>query len=766
MTKKTRRRRKLNVLRFALVTVIFFAMVIGAAGLAFVYSSVADMPAFSPSDINFAASTEIYDKDDNLVARVGIENRTPVDIKDVPEMVKNAFIAIEDTRFYSHRGVDIYRIFGAAWADLKTGSLDQGASTITQQLARQSSVTNIGTEKKFRRKVQEMFLAIQIERHLTKDEILQEYLNGIYFGEGAHGIQAASIVYFNKNVDQLTLEEAALLAGLPQAPSAYNPYHNEEVAKNRRNIVLDQMAKHGYITEQEAQEAKNTEITLSSGKLNTATAYPYPYFVDHVTELLIATHGENEVFRKGLRVYTTLDPKIQSAAEEALANENRFPNSSRDEQGNLLPYAAAVVLDVKNGHVKALVGGREHLASRGWNRATDEKRQPGSTFKPIAAYGPAIEYIGKGPASIYDDIPTTFGGSYTPRNYGGSYRGLITMRQAITVSANLAAVKALQEAGIGNATKFVSALGLADENNQLEGLSAALGGIRHGVTPLQLAAAYGAFANDGIYSEPVVIRRVERLDGTVLEENTAQQHRAMKSTTAFLITDMLRSAVVGPGATGGAASLPQRDVAGKTGTTDDSTDVWFAGYTTDFVAVTWIGSKSQRQSLPSGYSSGTTASLWRDIMIKAHEGLPERRFSGPPPGIVRATVDNKSGLLPGPHTPDEHMTTDYFVQGTVPTETDSSHVLMEVCADNGLLPNEYCPNRITKVLIKLPYTVDSRVQDYHLRAPTEMCDLHNESNSGGWLPDFPDFDDPWAPPKNDDELQDGHRDRDSDEEDD
>lgn len=742
-----KKRRKLNVARLVLVISFLFFMVFCGAAFALVFSSVSDMPAFNPNAINFASSTEIYDENDNFVARIGIENRIPVDITQVPDITQKAFLAVEDNRFYNHFGIDIYRIFGAAWADIKTASLSQGASTITQQLVRQS--TDIGTERTFKRKIQEAILAIQMERHFTKDEIFELYLNGIYFGQGAHGIQAASQIYFNKDVSELSLEESAVLAGLPQAPSAYNPFYNEEGAKHRRNIVLDQMARYEYITQAECVEAKSKDIVLDEGKVGSTSNYPYPYFIDYVTELLIEQYGNTEVFRGGLKVYTTLNPKIQKAAEDVLGNGNNFPNSSKDDKGSPLPYAAAVVLDPKTGHIKALVGGREHITQLGWNMATREKRQPGSTAKPLLAYAPAIEYLGKGPATIYDDIPTTYG-NWTPRNYAGdgSHRGLVTMRQALTTSVNITAVKAMEEVGVARASEFVSGLGI--DKSEVDGLSSALGGIKHGVTPLQLAAAYGAFANDGIYTQPIVIRKVERLDGTVLEEATPQQHRAMKSTTAFLITDMLRNAVSGAGATGGAAALPSWHVAGKTGTTDNNSNVWFAGYTTELVGVTWIGNKAQDKSLPRGYGSGTTAGLWRQIMIPAHEGKQVRNFPGAPAGIVRATVDSKSGLLPGPHTPDEHTVTDFFVQGTVPTETDNTHVLMEVCAITGKLPNEYCPDRITKVLIKLPYTVDQRVADSHLRAPTEMCDQHSQDNQGGWLPGIPGADDPWSPPTDDD----------------
>ena len=719
---RNKKRKKLNV--FRLIILIFFLTIITLTGVAcnYVYNSIADMPEFNPEDISFAVSTEIYDINDDLVARVGVQNRIPISISEVPDIVKNAFLAVEDHRFYQHHGIDIYRILGAAWANIKAGGLYQGGSTITQQLVRHA--TDIGTEKTFKRKIQEAILAIQMERYFSKDEILEHYLNYIYFGAGAHGIQAAAHTYFNKDVSELTLSEAALLAGLPQAPSAYNPFRNMEVAIERRNIVLNQMAKHGYITQAQAEAAKAEKIVLNPGKI-TGKEYPYPYFIDHVIELLVDKYGEAKVFRGGLRVYTTLDPKIQKAAEEALSNNNNFPNSTRDENGILQPNAAAVVLDPHSGYVKAIVGGREYQVRRGWNRAIDERRRPGSAFKPIISYGPAIEYLGKAPASVYDDIPIKIG-NYAPRNYDGRFRGLITMRYALKKSVNIPAVVALKEVGMPKALEFVSKLGFENDRKQIEiaGLAAALGGLDKGVTPLQMAAAFAAFANEGIYTQPIVIRRVEKLNGVVLENNLPKQHRAMKATTAYLITDTLKSAVTS--GTGTAARM-NRPVAGKTGTADNkhgrTSDTWFVGYTADLVCAVWIGNTDQNKPLPPNYYGGTyTARIWRQIMVRAHEGLPIRDFVRPP-GIVVAAVDKKSGLLPGPLTPPEDIITDIFAQGTVPTKTDDTRVLIEVCNKSNKLPSEFCWDREYKVFIKLPYEVDERVADYHLRAPVEICDV-------------------------------------------
>lgn len=755
MAKKKKRARKLNITRLVLLILLLITLAASGAVASLVYTSVADMPAFNPNVVdNFAVSTDIYDEDDNFVARVGVENRKLVDIGDVPEVVKQAFLAIEDNRFYEHKGIDPYRILGAAWADIKSGSLKEGASTITQQLVRQTMP--IGTEKKFKRKIQEVILAVQMERHFTKDEILEKYLNCIYLGQGAYGIQAAAQTYFNKDVSQLTLEEAALLAGLPQAPSAYNPMKDPEAAKKRRNLVLDQMAKSGYITAAEAEEAKNKDIVLNPGKVS-ANNYPYPYFIDYVIDILTDPNGkykldEKEVYQGGLKVYTTLNPDIQKIVEQAISNDKFFPPPMKAGDQIVKANGAAVVYDPHSGYVKALVGGRDYV-KRGWNRATQERRRPGSTFKPIIAYGPAIEFLSKSPASVYDDVPTTFGNGYTPSNYGGKYLGLITVRKALINSQNIVAVKLLQEVSINNAVELASKLGFEKDQIKEAGLAAALGGLNKGVTPLQMAAAYGAFANNGIYTEPIVIRRVEKSDGTVLFENTPEKYRAMQPTTAFLITDMLKD-VVRYG-TGANAYIPGLPMAGKTGTADNmhhkTADIWFAGYTPDLVCVTWVGSENQNVQLNHGkygaYGGTYTAFIWKDIMSKIYKNQsPKHSFpSGYSLGLVKATVDSKSGKLPGPHTPDEHKVTDWFIPGSVPTEVDDTHVLMEVCAATGKLPTEYCPDRVAKVFIKLPYTVNEKVADYELRAPTEICDVHTADNHESWLPGL-DVRNPWAPP--------------------
>lgn len=719
MSRKKKTKKRLNIFRLAILVLILLVLAGGAVSIGLVYASVKDMPVLSPEMLESGASTNIYDKDGKLITQIGVRNSVPVDIKAVPDLVKNAFISIEDPAFYKHHGISFRGIARSAVNNLLSRSREEGGSTITQQLVR---ISMLSPEKTIKRKIQEAVLAIQVERRYTKDEILEMYLNNVYLGEGAYGIQSASQIYFAKTIDQLGLEEAALLAGLPQAPSAYNPFYDPAAAVARRNSVLDSMVRNKYISAGEAENAKKKELQLETKDV-AGRQYPYPYFLDYITDELIAKFGEASFYKGGLKVYTTIDTDIQLYAENAMARAANFPSSETDKNGMMQPEGAAVVLDPNTGYIKALVGGREHTQRRQWNRATQTTRQPGSAFKPIAVYGPAVEYNGLGPASVVDDIPVKYG-SYEPNNFDGRYRGLINLRTAITNSVNVAAVKIMVDyVGIENAIEFASKLGIELDSSR-HGASMALGGLDNGVTPLQMASAFGAFANQGVYNKPVAILKVEKMDGVILEQAIPKQRQAMKATTAYIITDMLKSVVESGTGTGAQLSRP---VAGKTGTTDEGKDLWFVGYTPELVAAVWIG-YDQPEAMLQAYGGTYPTRIWQEIMSKALSGIPVKNFTVPS-GIVSATVDGKSGLLPGPNTPGDSLVTDIFAEGTVPTVTDNMHGYVQVCAVSGQLPTSYCPNVVTKPLIKLPYSVPSIVEDYKLRAPSELCTVHGSGKA-------------------------------------
>ncbi|MDD2444197.1 MAG: penicillin-binding protein 1A [Desulfotomaculaceae bacterium] len=726
---KRRAKRKLNYYRLGIVLFSLFIITALCTGATVLYACVKDLPALSPELLESGASTMIYDKDGNLITQLGVKNSVPVALNNVPEQVRNAFLAIEDPRFYQHHGISLRGIARAAWSDLRSRSIQEGGSTITQQLVKISFLT---PEKKVKRKIQEIILSFQVERRYTKDEILEMYLNNIYLGEGAYGIQAAAQTYFGKDVEDLELDEAALLGGLPQAPSAYSPFLDLQAALSRRDMVLDSMARNNFISESQAEKAKAVTPKLDTEEV-AGRQYPYPYFLDYITDKLTDRYGEAEVFKGGLKVYTTLDPKIQLAAETAMARRANFPSSNTDANGILQPQGAVAVIEPGTGYIKALVGGREHTQKRQWNRATMTTRQPGSAFKPIAAYGPAVEYKGLGPASVIDDIPTSFG-SYEPRNHDGRYRGLITLRTALTDSVNIAAVKLLMNVtGLGESIRFASGLGIQLDPAH-HGASMALGGLHSGVTPLQMAGAYAAFANQGIYTEPAAILRVEKQDGVILEQHVPKQRRAMKPTTAYLVTDMLRSVIQRGTGTGAQIGRP---AAGKTGTTDNGVDIWFVGYTPELATAVWIGYDNNQTPMSQAFGSTYPAGIWQEVMSRALSNASVKDFACPA-GIITATVDGKSGLLPGPNTPNDALVTDLFAEGTVPTETDNVHVFAEVCAAGSQLPGQYCVDRVIKPLIKLPYTVPALVEDSTLRMPTETCTVHTPGApghipGGGWV---------------------------------
>ncbi|MEW6541531.1 MAG: penicillin-binding protein 1A [Bacillota bacterium] len=732
MPRKKEKGRRLNWFRLFVVLVAAGMLLGGLAAFGLVVVSLKDLPTWDPAALQPNNATLIFDVHGNPVTEIGLENRITVDIEDIPPNVKKAFLAAEDVRFYQHYGVDPRAIARAVWANVTGGFGEQGASTITQQLVKNIFLS---PDKTLKRKIQEAFLAIQVERHYAKDEILQMYLNWVYFGEGAHGIEAAARTYFGKSVSELDLSEAATLAGLPKGPSIYSPYRDLQAAVNRRDTVLDLMWRYEFVSREEAEEAKAKPIELGRPATgdNPAPRYPYPHFVDHVTDILVDKYGEVKVFKEGLRVYTTIDPKIQQAAQEALTNENNYPATKRDDNGVLQPQAAMVVLDPTNGYIKAIVGGREHTQLRQWNRATRTQPQPGSAFKPIIAYGPAIEHLGMAPASVLDDIPVRYP-KWTPKNYDGGYRGLLTVRTALAYSVNIPAVKTLEAVTPSRAVDFAGKLGITTLEPDRHNLAIALGGLTNGVTPLQMAGAYGAFANQGVYVEPTAITRVEDVRGRLLEEHIPVKTQAMKPTTAYLITDMLRTAVTS--GTGGRAQLADRPVAGKTGTTDRETSIWFCGYTPNLVGVVWMGHDNHKDPLPRGsVGGGHPAAIWRQVMTKALAGAPVRNFPQPP-GIVIATVDSKSGLKPGPLTPPDHRVTDIFARGTVPTDNDDVHVLVEICATTGRLAGRYCPDRITRVMVDVGYEVPETVKDYDLRVPTETCALHDRDTVFGPPPDF------------------------------
>jgi penicillin-binding protein 1A len=484
------------------------------------------------------------------------------------------------------------------------------------------------------------------------------YMNQIYFGQGAYGVQTAAQIYFGKNVEDLNLAECAMIAGIPKSPNYYSPSSNLKAAKERQSIVLDQMVKYGYINSTTAAKARNTEIKLATRPItNTTTA---SYFTDYIMQLLIEKYGADAVYKDGLKVYTTLDLEMQAAAEHAM---NQLP-TTRTENGIKQPQGALVAIDPHTGHIKAMVGGR---GNDQFNRAVLAERQPGSAFKPFV-YLAAIE-SGLTPASIIDDSPISFG-SWSPMNYDQKFRGPVTMRTALEQSLNVVAVKLAQQVGIDKALYYAQQMGIStlvlkgDTNDR--NLSMSLGGLTRGVTPLEIASAYGVLANSGIRVEPTSIIKIVDRNGKVIEQTTPKEKVVVNERSAYLLTDMMRGVINNGTGTGAYFGRP---AAGKTGTTSDYKDAWFVGFTPDLVAAVWMGYDSP------GYLGGVTggtipATIWRSFMSDVSDKYVARDFVRPS-GIVAARISTKDGLLLNDPTNQEGRN-EIFVEGTQPNKLSTA----------------------------------------------------------------------------------------------
>jgi penicillin-binding protein 1A len=604
-------------------TTVFAVMVLGLA-LGFLTATLNTKPSLV-KDIRPSASSQIYDINGNLITNIhSVENRVPVKFSQLPKDLINAFIAVEDARFYQHSGVDPRGIMRAVWSNITQHSVSEGGSTITQQLAKNAYLSQ---EQTLRRKIQEAFLALQLERQYSKNEILELYLNQIYFGQGAYGVQAAAQLYFGKNVEDLSLSECAMLAGIPKSPNYYSPLNNFKAANERKSTVLDQMEKYNYIDSSTNRKAKSEEIKLAkhTDDSNNASA---SYFVEYVTQKLIDKYGADAVYKEGLQIYTTLDMNMQKAAENSMTN---LPTYRTDDNGIAQPQGALVAIDPHTGYIKAMVGGR---GNDKFNRATMAERQPGSAFKPFVFLA-ALESDFT-PSTIIDDSPITISG-WSPQNYDGGFSGKVTLRQTAENSLNVPTVKIAKLIGIDKPLYYAQQLGIStlvlEGSSNDRNLSSSLGGLTRGVTPLELASAYSAFANNGNRAEPTAIVKIVDRNGKVLEQHTVSAKNVISEQTAYVLTDMLKGVV--ERGTGTRANIG-RPAAGKTGTTSDYKDAWFVGYTPDLVAVVWMGNDSD--GTLRGITGGNTpAVIWKDFMTAALSGTPVHDFTRPDGVVINDT---------------------------------------------------------------------------------------------------------------------------------
>ncbi|WP_100407253.1 transglycosylase domain-containing protein [Bacillus solitudinis] len=673
---------------FKKLALIFTALVIilVIGGGITVFSMIQGVPDLDEEKLTLSQAAQIYADDDQFVSQLdATERRVNKSIQDIPQVVEDAFIAVEDVRFRNHFGIDIKRLFGAIAANITDGFGAEGASTITQQLVKNLFLND---QKKLTRKVQEQYLAVKLEQRYSKDQILEMYLNQIYLGSGAYGVELASQTYFSKPVEELTIEDAALLAGIPRRPSFYDPTKNPEAAESRRNLVISLMAQHGKITQEEAENAKSVPL---EDQLNQTEreSYPYEAFYNQVLRELEEMEGitVNDLYNAGLKVYTTLDVDAQEHTENVLHTDEYVSGFPENEDFQ----AGVTLMDTKTGQIKAIGSGRKDTGvQRGFNYATDIRKQPGSTIKPILDYGPAIEYLQWSTGHVIKDEPHTYNTGDTIRNFDRRHEGAISMRRALARSRNVTAIKALQEVGVAKAQSFAEGLGVPIELP--EGQSAmpeayGLGGFETGISTLHLAGAYAAFGNNGTYTKPYTVRKIEFPDGRVIN-TTPQSTMAMSDYTAYMITDMLKS-VVNPGGTGTNANIPGLQLAGKTGTTNFDENIskshnipsggvpdkWFAGYTTNYTAAVWTG---YTKNAPDNYLSGNNVlaqHIFKAVMQEVSKDAENQDFTMPN-SVVRVGVERSTGLLPSDFTPQSEIVYELFVRGNEPTKV--SEEFMEI----------------------------------------------------------------------------------------
>lgn len=635
----------------------------------------------------------IYDGQSDVVTRLhGVQDRTWVSISELQPSTVYAFISAEDARFFEHEGVDVIRIAGAIVADIKAGSYVQGASTISQQLIKLSHLTS---EKTISRKAEEAALAYEMERQYSKEDILEMYLNYVYFGGGYYGIEAAAEGYFGVHASDLTLDQSAMLAGILKSPSGYAPHINYAASINRRNNILRLMRDYGYITDDEKKQASARRPTILHDKNEEYSGY----YTDAVTKSAAALMGitVDELIRGGYSIYSAMDSDIQHYCEEMFKNGELFPAEDSE--------AAIVVLEPSTGMVVAMVGGRSYTGGISFNRATDIRRQPGSVIKPVITYAPAFEYLNYTAADMILDEETTFA-DYTPSNYGNKYYGWVTVREAVTKSLNVPAVKTLSAVGVYRAKDFAKRCGIEFDDKD-DSLALALGGFTYGVSPLQIAGAYSCFASGGIYNTPTLIKKITDRNGLTVYEYRQDNRRVMSEANAYILTSMLKSVVTeGTGHRLNTLDIP---IAGKTGTVglaNGNRDAWMAGYTPEYTAVVWQGYDSDRLGLlPSSATGGTYPALmlyelFNHIYPDGRSGDFEK-----PESVKQYSIDAKTlkkqhkAVLANAMTPQSSRVTEYFTEETAPEDVSgywavpgSAQNLLAVREEEGVMVSFDCPD--------------------------------------------------------------------------
>lgn len=661
-------RRTWKWLGWGIMGVMAIALIVGGWA-AWDYLNVSSWQTLNPALLTDVAQTgAIYDSEGNYVTTlVGTENRTVIPLESLPQHVVDAFLAAEDLRFYKHPGFDITRILGAVVSNVRSGGYAQGASTITQQLVK---LSHLSSQKTIARKLEEIYLALQMEARFEKDEILEKYLNFIYFGQGAYGVQAAAQVTFGVDAADLSPAQAAALAAAIKAPSAFSLQAAPEANRERRQYILAVMRDEGMLSAEAYNSAMAEEITAAQGK---PVATAYGWFVDAVleeAELQLDISAET-LLAGGYRIDTTLDQAMQAALDKQYTTDVFPPNASDGTQ----VQSSAACVDNQTGAVRAIVGGRKYATRRGLNRATQLRRQPGSALKPLAVYAPALEYAGWTCASVILDEPTDFGG-YKPKNAGNAYYGYVTVRTALKNSLNIPAVKVLQAIGVENGRKYLQNVGIPLDDRDWN-LSLALGSMTYGASPVQMAAAYAPFANGGMFHAPYFIERITDQTGQVVYQHQDSGRRVLSTQTAYLMTSLMQT--VTASGTGSRLSSAGVQVAGKTGTVNmqggGNRDVWMSAYTPEISVTVWMGfdNPDDKHRLQSRVSGGTNpATLARNFLRDYYANRKKPTFTRPE-GIVAAEIDRKAiewhgeAMLASSLTPKSYRFTEYFREGTQPS---------------------------------------------------------------------------------------------------
>ena len=760
------KRARVSFIRVLFVSLIALCIAVTCLGVGSFRGVIDTAPDVDDIDIMpLGYATFLYDDAGNQIRKLAApdSNRLPVTLDQIPVDLQHAVVAIEDERFYEHNGIDVKGILRAGMKALTTGDFSEGASTITQQLLKNNVFTNWTSEstqlERFTRKIQEQYLAVQVEKKTDKDTILENYLNTINLGAGSYGVQAAARQYFDKDVWDLNLSECATLAGITQNPTKFNPIINPDSNRKRRKEVLQHMLDQNYITQDQYDETLADDVysrIQAAQERNSSTENTvYTYFEDELTDQIIndlmnikgytKKQATNLLYSGGLKVYTTQDSKIQNILDEEYADPSNYPDTVQyeldyaltvtDPDGNQVNYSKEMlqlyfqnedpdfdllfdspedgqtyvdkykasilangskvlaervnfapqpqssmsVIDQHTGYVKALIGGRgEKTASLTLNRATDTTRQPGSTFKIVSTYAPALNEKGMTLATTFEDEPYEYPDGSPVNNATRSYNGTTTIRTAIQNSINVVAVKCLEKVTPELGLKYLDNFGFTtlahgteadkDANGNVwsdANLATALGGITRGVTNVELCASYAAIANNGNYIKPIYYTKILDHNGNVLIENTAAERSVIKESTAFLLTSAMED-VVKQG-TGTACQLDNMPVAGKTGTTEAYNDLWFVGYTPYYTCAVWSG-YDNNEKLPD-YARNFHKALWKKVMTRIHEGLPSKEFEKPA-SVEKLSVCEETGLLPRAGCP---VITEYFDVGTMPTEYCDQH---------------------------------------------------------------------------------------------